>query len=566
MRPIPRPTSCFCLHLCHFTLDSLEKLYYLSRYATLDGPSCSCTHILSVEAVVPSDCNVPCAGNPQQYCGGEGTESYYDTGLRSAGPITNVKFKNISEDTISIAWIPPESNSLLDHYVVRAEVLETYSTRQLANPEWTLSKEERQFDLIGLHPGTKYNITIVSLSEDGLTSADTAGSISLTQWTEVGLPDNEPQEPKVLSVEETSQIIEFSPVVNNNGPVSKYQLVVIVVEHGLIQTFDESLLRGYNESQEAGTLYYIAAELDNARRVKIGDGRTYNGYYNAPLPAKSHIHVAVGLVSALNGVTKRRFSQTSHEQHSGLGEELFALDDEGNSVMIVVLSVFCVILAILLAASVAMLVYVRRHARAPRKRLTESHELATQNEGRVGHEMENSGFIGDDLGVGDFKQRLQSLFDRIPSHQLVARNSLSLDIDNILGTGRFGDVIHGNALRANGTSQGSLGTSSQIHVVSEDMEGPDQVLYLKELDQLLRIQPHPLFMTLLGICSTPDWMYIIFEDTGRTLKKRLIESRLPMNMDPHRMTTLSEEFVVRIMSNIGDAMQYLAKSLVSLRT
>lgn len=532
----------------------------------MDDDACSCTHILSVEAVLPSDCNRPCNGNAQQYCGGNGTESYYDTGLSSPGPVTNIKFKNITEDTISLAWNPPDSNFLLDRYVVRAEVLQTYSTRQLINPEWTAPREDRQFDLVGLHPGTKYNITIISLAQGG--DVNTApGTISLVEWTEVGEPDNEPLEPKVLSADETSQIIELYPVVNNNGPITKYQLVVITVTFGLVQTFEESLLRSYNQSQEEGTQYYIAAELElgnNSRRIKIGDGRTYNGFFNAPLPEKSHIHVAVGVISSLNGVTKSRYGQTSHEQHSHLGEDLFALDDEGNSVMVVVLSVFCVILAILLAASIAMFVYVRRHTRKNRKRLTESHELATQN-GSLGggHEMENSGFIGDDLGVGDFKQQLQSLFDRIPSHQLVARNSLSLDIDNIMGTGRFGDVIHGNLLRVNGVNQGSLGNSSQIHVISEDMESPDQVLFLKELDQLLRIQPHPLFMTLLGICSTPDWMYIIFEDTGKTLKTRLVESRLPMDVDPRRMTTLSEEFVVRIMSNLADAMQYLAKSLVS---
>lgn len=469
--------------------------------------------------------------------------------------------RNFTEDTISLGWTPPDSNNLLEQYLVRAEVLETFSTRKLNNPEWIVSKDDRQYDLVGLHPGTKYNITIMSVGEHD-DDMEASGSISLVQWTEVGVPDVEPAEPKVLAVNDESQIIEVYPVECNNGPVSKYQLVVIYVSHGLMQTVEDDLLKGYNESQAEGLQYYIAAELDlgnNSRRIKIGDGRMYNGYFNAPLPVKGHIHVSVGVISTLNGVTKSRYGQTSHEQHNHLGEDLFALDEEGNSVMIVVLSVLCVILALLLAASVAMFVYVRKHARSPRKRLTECHELATQN-GSIGggHEMENSGFIGDELGVGDFKQQLQALFDRIPSHQLVARNTLSLDIDNILGTGRFGDVIHGNLLRANGVNQGG-----QIHVISDDMEGPDQVLFLKELDQLLRIQPHPLFVNLLGICSTPDWMYVIFDDTGRTLKKRLIESRLPMDVDARRMTTLSEEFVVRIMSNIADALQYLAKNLVS---
>lgn len=543
------------------TIYSLS-LYYC-RYATLDGSSCACTHVLSVEAVAPSECNRPCTGNAQQYCGGEGTESYYDTGIRIAGPVTNVQFRNITENSFSISWIPPDSSILLDHYKIRADVLKTFSTRPLINPEWTLGKYERSFDLPDLHPGTQYNVTILSVSEDGESLG--GGSISLVQWTEIGVPDQEPDEPKVLSIDDTAQIIEIKPVLNNNGPVSNYQLVVIFVAHGLMQTFDPTLLRSYNESQEEGTHYYIAAELDLGnitRRIKIGDGRTYNGYYNAPLPPKSHIHIAVGVISSLNGVTKSIYGQTSHDQHSNFGDDLFALDEEGNSVMVVVLTVACIILAILLAASVAMFIFVRRRAKAPRKRLTEAHELATQN-GGMGHEMENNGFIGDELDVGNFKQQLQALFDRIPSHQLVPRNTLSLDIDNILGTGRFGDVIHGNLLRSNGGVPGAAGHSSQIHVISDDMEGPDQVLFLKELDQLLRIQPHPLFLPLLGICSTPDWMYIIFEDTGRSLKRRLIESRLPMNVNPNRLSTLSEEFVVRVMSNIADALQYLAKSLVS---
>lgn len=530
----------------------------------MDDKSCSCSQILSAEALSRSDCNRPCPNNTQQFCGGEGAESYYDTGLRSPGPVTNFIATNVTEDSITLQWLAPDSKSLLDHYIVRADVLETFNTQKLINPEWIVPRDESRYDLVGLHPGTKYNISILSASRDEESDGGMViGAAFIVKWTDVGVPDQEPPEPKVLSVKKTSQIIKLAPVINNNGPITKYQLVVIFVsEYGLVQTFDENLLRSYNDSHEDGTQFYIAAELDlgnGARNVEVGDGNTYNGYFNAPLPQNSHIHVAVGVISTLNGLTKRRYGKTSHEQHSHLGDDLFALDDEGNSVMVVVLAILCVVLLILLAASVAMFIYVRRHSKTRRKRLTESHELSTQN---GGHEMENSGFIGDELGTGDFKQQLQALFDRIPSHQLVPRNNLSLDIDNILGTGRFGDVIHGNLVRNIDGSQGCLGCSSQIHVISEDMDAPDQVLLLKELDQLLRIQPHPLFLDLLGICSTPNWMYVIFEDTGRNLKTRLIESRLPMDVNPHRMTTLSEEFVVRVMSTVADAMEYLAKHLV----
>lgn len=505
--------------------------------------------------VDPSKCNRPCPNHVQQYCGGDDdVESYYDTDINVAGPVTNVQFRNVSDTRMSIAWQPPESVSLLDRYMVRAQVLQTFSVETLLNPEWTVGAEERQFDLVDLHPGTKYNITIISLGMNGIIG----GSIALEQWTEVGEPDEEPAEPKILAVNRATQIVEIYPVTNNNGPVSRYQLVVIFINYGLLQKFETALLKDYNASREDGTQYYIAAELEsignNTRRILIGDGKTYNGYYNAPLPPNSHIHVAIGVVSTLNGVTKTRYGTSSHEQHDHL--DLFELDGAGNSVMIVVLSILCVILALLLIASVAMFVYLRRRVKSPRRRLTEQHEMSMHN-GSGTHEMENNGFIGDELDAGTFQQQLRTIFDRIPQHQKLPRNTLSLDIDNILGTGRFGDVIHGN-LHTNAEA----GINSQIHIISDDMERPDQVLFLKELDQLVRVSPNPLFMPFLGVCTTADWLYVIFEDTGMTLKRRLVDSRLSLNVDQKRMTSLSEEFVVRIMSNIADAMAFLTKMQV----
>uniref|UniRef100_A0A1B0DCX9 Uncharacterized protein n=1 Tax=Phlebotomus papatasi TaxID=29031 RepID=A0A1B0DCX9_PHLPP len=169
---------------------------------------------------------------------------------------------------------------------------------------------------------------------------------------------------------------------------------------------------------------------------------------------------------------------------------------------------------------------------------------------------ENNGFIGDELDKGNFQEQLKLLLDKVSSSQKIPRNVLSMEIDNILATGRFGDVIQG---RVN-----SVGDIHQchIHVVSDDMEQHDQSLFLKEFDQVLRVTPHRSLLTFLGVCQTNDWMYMIFEGCSMNLKKRLVDSRLPPNFDPRRMTSLSEEFILRVLCDICDAMEYLSANKI----
>jgi endothelial-specific receptor tyrosine kinase len=104
---------------------------------------------------------------------------------------------------------------------------------------------------------------------------------------------------------------------NNNGPVTFYQIIVYFVGNEILQDFDQTLLKGYKQSEEDGTPYYIAAELEltHKRRFTVGDGLTYRGYYNAPLPMHRHFHCSIGVVSQLNNVTKVRYARTTHDQH-----------------------------------------------------------------------------------------------------------------------------------------------------------------------------------------------------------------------------------------------------------
>lgn len=116
-------------------------------------------------------------------------------------------------------------------------------------------------------------------------------------------------------------LIQIPPSINNNGPINFYRIIVQFVD-GLIQNFDEHLLKDYRESQENGLSYYIAAEIkykDEPINFTVGDGQMYQGYNNVPLPSNSHAHISIGVVSTLDGITKYRYTAiTSHEQHNHL--------------------------------------------------------------------------------------------------------------------------------------------------------------------------------------------------------------------------------------------------------
>lgn len=229
---------------------------------------------------------------------------------------------NRTATSLTIQWTPVELQDLLNQYLVQARVVHSYDDSVLPPPQWIVQKTESRIDISNLHPGTTYNITIISDSHGGM-----GGSRSNIYSTEIGLPDPEPEQPKVISQTESTRVIEIKPARNRNGPISRYRVIVIFVDSGLVQNFDERLLKSYKLAQEDGTNYYIAAELElgqDSRRFTVGDGRTYMGYENPALPLNAHIHVSIGVVSVQDGITKVRFSATTHEQH----DVMIVVDDK----------------------------------------------------------------------------------------------------------------------------------------------------------------------------------------------------------------------------------------------
>lgn len=94
------------------------------------------------------------------------------------------------------------------------------------------------------------------------------------------------------------------------------------------------------------------------------------------------------------------------------------------------------------------------------------------------------------------------------------------------------------------------------------MERADQNSFLKEFNELLELSGHESFLRFFGVCKTPDWFYLVFEDVSLTLKRYLLDARTesPRN---DRFTSLSEEFIMNIICDIATAFEYLEQNRIS---
>lgn len=159
----------------------------------------------------------------------------------------------------------------------------------------------------------------------------------------------------------------------------------------------------------------------------------------------------------------------------------------------------------------------------------------------------NAGYQPDELSRKNFDQKLNEILDRIELDKKIGRNNLVLDVNNVLFTGQFGDVITGKVNNQ----------SCQVHVVSDDMEPLDQSQFLKDLEAVRNFEPHKNVIDFYGICQTPNWLYLLFEHTPVTLKTMLIESRTPPTTNKHSFSSITEVFVLRTLFELSTAMEYL---------
>lgn len=93
------------------------------------------------------------------------------------------------------------------------------------------------------------------------------------------------------------------------------------------------------------------------------------------------------------------------------------------------------------------------------------------------------------------------------------------------------------------------------------MEPIVQTQFLREFKALAQLDSHKNLIEFYGICQSTNWLYFIFEDTNKSLKKVLIESR---TMDQRNVSSFSELFMLQTLCELSTAMEYLSQQKVRI--
>ncbi|XP_018329507.1 putative tyrosine-protein kinase Wsck isoform X2 [Agrilus planipennis] len=509
-----------CLSVC------VENNNY--RYAVLNNVTskCGCTNFLG-----KNYSQIPC------------DESCHDCNIYYAGNFAptmpeNLAVENVTNTSAYILWEKPKFFLDIRNYQVKANVIKTYAN-YIGNPQWwTFTNNTYDAELGSLNPGTKYNILVQALS-----SYSDGEVASIILQTEIGDPDNIPFLPTVIKREGSKITVKLNPVMNNNGPVTSYQVVVIDQDSKLF--FQPESLKSFQESKEDELGYYIAAELQPKQVLEdfvVGDGKTYGGFYNAPLNPNSNYLIIEGMVSSAGNITKVVYSDISTHVYKRDKTNL----NSNSSVLVTALTICVVIVSGILAVIVIFYIYLRQKAFKRRlRRLRDNQELAMQ--GPI-LEVVNEGYIPEEeVQPIDHYNVLKQKVWRIP------QNLLKVDNKTLVGVGEFGSV-----------HSGMIKKEDDIPVVvvviyDKKLSSINKKNMLRDLDLLIKTDKHKNVLELIGLCETMDILFVVLEAASVNLKDLLLGSR---DTSGGRFSSITENQAVSFMIDIAKGIQHLEKQKV----
>uniref|UniRef100_A0AAY5F6F5 Receptor-type tyrosine-protein phosphatase kappa n=1 Tax=Electrophorus electricus TaxID=8005 RepID=A0AAY5F6F5_ELEEL len=218
------------------------------------------------------------------------------------------------EEKIFIQWkAPNETNGIITLYEI------TYKALSSLDPSADLNVQHgRVFKLqnethhlfMGLYPGTTYYFTLKASTSKGFGLPATIRIA--TKIAAPSMPEYETDSP--LNETDTTITVLLKPAQSRGAPVSVYQVVVQEERKqkmrratDLTECFPVPV--SFRNASILDSAHYFAAELAPVslavvQPFTIGDNKTYNGYWNAPLsPAKSY-SIYFQALSRANGETK----------------------------------------------------------------------------------------------------------------------------------------------------------------------------------------------------------------------------------------------------------------------
>ncbi|XP_048675742.1 receptor-type tyrosine-protein phosphatase T isoform X9 [Caretta caretta] len=218
------------------------------------------------------------------------------------------------EEKIYVQWKPPnETNGIITLYEI------TYKAVGSLDPSADLSSQrgkifklrnETHHLFVGLYPGTTYSFTIKASTVKGFGPPITTRIA--TKISAPSMPEYDTDSP--LNETDTTITVMLKPAQSRGAPVSVYQLVVKEERlqkarraADIIECF--SVPVSYKNASSLDSPHYFAAELKPVnlpvtQPFTVGDNKTYNGYWNAPLSPLKSYSIYFQALSKANGETK----------------------------------------------------------------------------------------------------------------------------------------------------------------------------------------------------------------------------------------------------------------------
>ena len=517
-------------------------------YAALqNAESCFCGN--SFGRYGPSNkCRQKCQGAPNEVCGGLDSNSVYLTNVQVPGPPTQLKLEKATETWLSIKWQPPQYSikDFITDYFIHVQVIESFdsshNSKTFSPKNIQVTESSRMTVILGLRPGSTYNVTVSAGSVHGK-----GASASARFSTLIGKPDY-PKAPILVHHHEHDHHGEGGEIHvqlqglerNRYGPITKYR--VLVVDETTPAPFLKDRVFGYEKAKALNLNYWIAAEMaelgQDLREFVVGDNKTYGGYWNfGPLPPRRDFHVTLGVVSSWNKVTKVTYAKVSHDQHALENVAVFKFGHEHEhhagqvDLLPVILGVIIVILGVVLATGLAIYAFLRlSHYRRKQKRPSDTQELTTH--------VSCTDITIDNTVTVNGMDGIRSQTWNIPI------NFLDLSHE-VVGRGRFGSVIKGRVNR-----QGWQNANVQV-VPAKILEDNEIGSLIKDLDTVLSNGHHPNLVGLIGICEDKDTMFVVVEECFQNLKTMLLANRHPGD--------LHQGILLSIMMDMTQGLNHLSR-------
>nr|XP_011451000.2 receptor-type tyrosine-protein phosphatase kappa isoform X5 [Crassostrea gigas] len=293
---------------------------------------------------------------------GEGDSSLLSVSTSEGVPSEVTSFKNESRTahSISLVWIEPTmNNGNIQSYLVECASRNSKSHKKI------VPSTANRVTINGLRSGTLFNCSISASTNQG------SGPVkAIRVWTK-SIDPIQPPAPVILERSTTTITVSLQPLEDEN--ISFYRIIVeetsSAKSYRISKRGIEDAIRDvrmdYKGAKERDVRVYIAAQLPRDhpyRTFVVGDNKTYEGYYNAPLEPRRDYSIWYGAYTISDGMEKKSFSLALSEEARRV-----TTAPENNHVPVIV-AVIVVFILLILVFALFLFLWRKRHIASEREK------------------------------------------------------------------------------------------------------------------------------------------------------------------------------------------------------